>query len=492
MATALATEMIVQLMRWSAQEVIEATAAQSVLSPRSARDLAFAEICIDSRRVSESSLFVALRGPSFDGHDFVAAALAAGATGAIVERVPNGVDAEMCFVVGDSLRALGDLAHFSRERSSELQVVAITGSNGKTTTKEMIASICAEATRDVVGAVLKTAGNQNNLVGLPLTLLRMLGDEAIAVLEMGMNQPGEIARLTEIARPNFGVITNVAAAHLAGLGSLDGVAAAKGELFGGMSPDGTIAVNVDDQRVVRAAERFSGKRVEFGSGADVYASRARDRGSGGFSMNLHVGGKSQRVRLSFVGLHNVENALAAAALGHAMGFSLATIVAGLEAARPAPMRMQIVELAGGATVINDSYNANPASVIAGMRSVAASARRGGRGWAVLGEMRELGGHSARFHREVGAEAARLGLAYLIAVGPQREEIAAGARSVDSLVEVVECADSATAASWIRDKVQAGDVLLVKGSRGADSEDAVRRYGSRMAEVVALLEEVTGV
>ncbi len=488
MTAAFATEIAVEPMRWSAREVVEATAARTVLGLPEAAVLSFSEACIDSRRVAQQSLFFALRGPTFDGHDFVAAALAAGAAAAVVKRVPESVEPDRCLIVADCLRALGDLAGYYRRRVAGLQVVAITGSNGKTTTKEMFAAICAEATRDVAGAIVKTAGNQNNLVGLPLTLLRMNGDESIAILEMGMNQPGEIARLTEIARPDFGVITNVAAAHLEGLGTLDGVAAAKGELFGGMDERGMIAVNVGDERVVRTAQRFRGKRVEFGAGADVHASRVRDRGPDGFDMTLHLGGESQRIHLSFAGVHNVENALAAAAVGHAMGFSIATVAAGLEAAEPAPMRMQVVRLANGATVINDSYNANPASVVAGMRSVAAS---GNRCWAVLGEMRELGGHSARMHREVGAEAARLGIDFLVAVGPQADETAAGARAAAAEMEIVECADAHEAARWIGGEVRSGDVLLVKGSRGADNEEAVRRHGSRMAEVVALLEDGAG-
>lgn len=488
MTAALAMEIAVDPIRWTGDDVVTATGARPVARVRDPSQLFFTTACIDSRCVADQALFIALRGPNHDAHDYVGQALAAGATAALVERVPEAVDAAKCLLVADTLRGLGDLAHWCREQNSALQVLAITGSNGKTTTKEMFASICDEAMRDVPGTILKTAGNQNNLVGLPLTLLRMGGTEAVAILEMGMNQPGEIARLTEIARPDFGVITNVGAAHLEGLGSLDGVAAAKGELFAGMADTATIAVNVDDERVRRLAQRFPGRQVAFGAGAEVCATDLVDRGfvDRGFvgsEMKLHAGGDRVDLRLAFAGLHNVQNALAAAALGYAMGFPLATIAAGLAAARPPAMRMQVVALDNGVVLVDDSYNANPSSVIAGLRAAAVGGRRS---WAVLGEMRELGGHSARLHREVGAEAARLGIDYLVAVGPHAGETAGGARGEAGGIWVHECADASAAAELVRSQWRDGDVVLVKGSRGADDEPAVRRYGSRMAEVVALL------
>lgn len=485
MTAAVAFEYAVGNMHWTGEDIAAATGATTASAPTDLRRTAYPAVAIDSRKVTAGSLFFALRGPNHDAHDYVLQALRAGAGAAVVERVPAGVAAADCFLVSDSLRALGDLAHWSRQQVSGLRVAAITGSNGKTTTKEMFAAVCERATRHRPGAVLKTAGNQNNLVGLPLTLLRMNGDESLAVLEMGMNRPGEIARLAEIARPDVGVITNVGAAHLEGVGSLDGVAAAKGELFGGMGVEATICVNVDDPRVVRVAARFAGRRIEFGAGAEVRASEIADRGLEGVAFRLHVGEAAETVELTFAGAHNVQNALAAAALGHGLGFDLATIAAGLRDARPAAMRMEVVRLANGAVVLNDSYNANPSSVIAGLRALRAA---GGRSWAVLGEMRELGGHSARLHREVGAEAARLGIDFLIAVGPQSAELVAGARGEGGAIAVHECADAATAATLLVQQLRAGDVVLVKGSRGGDDEPAVQAHGSRMAEVVAVLKE----
>jgi UDP-N-acetylmuramoyl-tripeptide--D-alanyl-D-alanine ligase len=348
--------------------------------------------------------------------------------------------------------------------------------------------------------VLKTHANENNLIGLPLTLLRMTGTESVAVLEMGMNAPGEIARMTEIATPDVGLITNIGPAHLEGLGSIAGVAAAKGELIEGLGPDATFAVNLDDEWVVRRAARFRGRRIEFGTGGEVSAADIDDRGLDGIAFHLRIGGRSAPVALRMAGRHNVQNALGAAAAAHGLGIGLEAIAAGLAAAEPPKMRMQVVRLANGITVVNDAYNANPASTEAALDAVARSA---GRAIAVLGEMRELGAESAALHRRVGAHAAACGVAWLVAVGPHADDIADGARgavregrgtvrrqgqgeSVNDL-EVTICADAASAAALLATRWQPGDTILIKGSRGPDSEEGVRRYGARMAEVAARLE-----
>jgi UDP-N-acetylmuramoyl-tripeptide--D-alanyl-D-alanine ligase len=474
----------------------------------------FEAVSTDSRRAAPGTLFVALRGARHDGHDFAAEALRSGAAAVLVERVPDGVDPRRALTVRDTLRALGDLAAYTRQRWGG-RVAAITGSNGKTTTKEMLAAICAvegpglrgskgskssplasnprvlEASNPGErrgGGVLKTHGNENNLIGLPLTLLRLSGDEAVAVLEMGMNAPGEIARLTEIAVPDVGLITNVGPAHLEGLGSIAGVAAAKGELFAGMRAQAQIAVNMDDAWVVRVAAAFPGRRIEFGDGREVAASAVDDRGFDGLAFTLHVGARRAPVRLRLAGRHNVQNALGAAAVAHALGIDVDAIAAGLAAAEPPKMRMQVVRLANGVTVVNDAYNANPASAEAALDALA---RTPGRAIAVLGEMRELGSDSEALHRQVGAYAAACGVRWLLAVGPQAEALAAGARAAATDIEVTVCADAASAAALLLARWQAGDAILVKGSRGPDSEDGVRRYGARMAEVAARLEAAGG-
>jgi UDP-N-acetylmuramoyl-tripeptide--D-alanyl-D-alanine ligase len=341
-------------------------------------------------------------------------------------------------------------------------------------------------------SLLKTHANENNLIGLPLTLLRLTGDEAVAVLEMGMNARGEIARMTEIATPDVGLITNVGPAHLEGLGSIAGVAAAKGELVAGLRSDAAFAVNLDDEWVVRVGRDFRGRRIEFGRGGEVTASAIDDRGVDGIAFTLHIGGAAQRVMLRMPGRHNVQNALGAAAVGHALGIAPAAIAAGLAAADPPKMRLQVSRLANGVTVVNDAYNANPASTMAAIDTVA---RMPGRAIAVLGEMRELGAESAALHRQVGAHAGACGVHWLLAVGPQADDIAAGAEEwkraaaapAASSLEVTVCADAARAAALIMERWQSGDTILIKGSRGPDDEEGVRRYGARMAEVAARLE-----
>lgn len=465
-------------MTWTGEEIARAVGAALPAGGPSA-----AAVCTDTRRVVAGALFVALRGAHHDGHAFAADALRAGAAAVLVDHVPAGVDAARAFVVADTQRALGDLAAFTRRRWAG-RVMAITGSNGKTTTKELLAAIVERA---FPGRVLKTAGNENNLIGLPLTLLRLRGDEAVAVLELGMNAFGEIARMTEIAAPDVGLITNVGPAHLEGLGSIDGVARAKGELFAGMPAAGAIAVNMDDPRVAAAAAAFPGRRIEFGAGRTVGAEAIDDRGVDGVAFTLAIGTQRGPVRLRAAGRHNVHNALAAAAAAHALGIDLDLIRAGLDAAEPPKMRMQVVRLANGVTLINDAYNANPASTEAALDAVG---RLPGRAIAALGEMRELGADSAALHARVGAHAAAAGVAWLLAVGPGADPIAEGARQAGGMT-VDRCADAAAAAAAIAAAWQPGDTVLVKGSRGADDEPGVRRYGARMAEVVALLQAAGG-
>ena len=466
------------LMTWTGEEIARAVGAAAPSRALTAR-----AVCTDTRKLVPGCLYVALRGPTHDGHAFAAAALQGGAAAVLVDGVPAGLDANHAIVVPDTLRALGDLAAFTRHRWGG-RVVGITGSNGKTTTKEMLAAILEQAWP---GKVLKTYGNENNLVGLPLTLFRLAGDEEAAVLEMGMNAFGEIARLTQIAAPDVGLITNVGPAHLEGVGSLDGVARAKGELFAFMPVQGTVAVNMDDARVAAAAARFVGRRIEFGAGRTVRAEDVDDGGISGIAFTLYVGVQNAPVRLHAAGRHNVGNALAAAAAAHALGVDVAAIAAGLTAAEPPKMRMQVVRLKNGITLINDAYNANPGSTEAALDAVG---RLPGRAIAALGEMRELGPQSGALHAEVGAHAVAAGVDWLLAVGPGAEPIAEGARRAGAQAVDV-CADAAAAAALIASRWQSGDTVLVKGSRGGDAEPGVRRYGARMAEVVALLEAAAG-
>jgi len=460
-------------MNWTPHDVLTATGGVA-LGPLPVT--AFPSIATDSRRVDPGALFVALRGEHHDAHTYVAEALRSGAAAALVERVPDGMATDRLIRVADTLHALGDLAAWTRRQLPELRVVAVTGSNGKTTTKELIAGVCAAAAfPPPYTRVLKTDGNFNNLIGLPLTLLRLQGDEAVAILEMGMNRPGEIARLTEIAAPTYALITNVGAAHLEGVGgTIAGVAAAKGELFAGLAADAVIAVNADDEWVCRVAAPFRGRKVTFGRDGDVRATAIVDLGLDGLAFDLVIGGRAAKVRLRLVGPHNVMNALAAAAIGHAMELPLELIAHGLQSTLPPAQRMQVVRLANGVTLINDAYNANPSSVEA---ALVALRRMPGRSVVVLGDMWELGDESRRAHHEVGERAASLAVRQVFLLGTHAATVAAGARAGGMAADAIHvCGSHAEVAEAVVARWQPGDNVLVKGS-----------HGMRMEEVVRLLE-----
>jgi UDP-N-acetylmuramoyl-tripeptide--D-alanyl-D-alanine ligase len=460
-------------MNWTLHDVLTATAATG--APALPLDTTFSSVTTDSRHVEPGALFFALRGPYHDGHDYVVEALQRGACCAVVDRAAAGLPASRSIRVRDALHALGDLAASTRARDA-VRVVAITGSNGKTTTKEMIAAICVAAEFPPPRPrVLKTEGNLNNLIGLPLTLLQLRGDEAVAVLEMGMNRPGEIARLTAIARPDYGVVTNIGPAHLGGVGgTLAGVAAAKGELFAGLSPDAGIAVNTDDAWVRRIAAPFPGRKVSFGEAGEVRARGIADFGADGVAFDLEMDGRSAKVRLPFSGRHNVANALAAAAVGHLLGLRLDVIAGGLQHTTRPAMRMEVKRLRNGVTLINDAYNANPSSVEAALLALR---RFAGRPVAVLGEMWELGDESRRAHRAIGERAATLGVQHLFLLGEHAEDAAAGARAAGMRPDAIRvCGSHQEVADAVGARWQPGDTLLVKGS-----------HGMRMEEVVRLLE-----
>ena len=456
-------------MGWSQAEILAATGGKIL---RRGDETRFGEVVTDSNKVKEGSVFVALKGERHDGHGFVGAAVRRGARCVIIHR-PVRVSAlgqTTAIKVRDTLRALGDLAHYRRGKIAP-KVLAITGSNGKTTTKEMVAAILEEARLDgqsLRGRVLKTEGNFNNLVGLPLTLLRLRRGDKVAVVELGTNHPGEIERLAEIADPDMGLITSVGAAHLEGLNSLAGVAREKGALYQNIRAGGAIALNLDDPWVKRLGARFKGRKITYGNRGHVRAQSWHPRGARGQEGTLQAGRERCRVRLNYLGRHNITNALGAAALALGAGTGLAAVRRGLAKVRPFSMRMQI-ENWRGIGIINDTYNANPDSMNAALETLAEMKCRGDK-IAVLGDMFELGKHSAKEHRSLGQRAAKVGIDALYLLGDRSVEVCKGAlQSGMRAKQIIIGRDHTDLARRLRGRVQRGDWLLFKGSRGMKME-----------------------
>lgn len=375
-------------------------------------DRVFDCISTDSRSLPAGALFVALRGERFDGHEFAGAAAARGAGGLLVER-PLPIDVPQV-VVSDTLRALTACARAHRRRFRN-PVVAVTGSNGKTTTKEMIGAILGRK-----GPCLITKGNLNNHIGVPLTLLDLRREHRHAVIEMGANHRGEIAHLASIAEPDIGLVTNAGAAHLEGFDSLDGVAAGKGELFAGLPPDGVAVINADDRYASLWRSTADGRRLlTFGveqpadfTARHIVTSIESSGPRQQFDLVSPVG--TETVRLDLAGLHNLRNALGAAAAAHAAGADLSDIAAGLGAVRPVKGRLEFRRAINGALLVDDSYNANPASVRAGLDTFRAVT---GARWLVLGDMMELGSDADQLHAEIGRYAKEAGIERLLGFGP---------------------------------------------------------------------------
>jgi UDP-N-acetylmuramoyl-tripeptide--D-alanyl-D-alanine ligase len=450
--------------RFSDPQVVSATGAlQTRRGPRAS----FTEVCTDSRQLKPGALFVALRGEKFDAHDFLPQAIAAGAEGLIVARGrgPKGAIDCAVFEVDDTLKALGGLARYHRLRF-RLPLGAVTGSNGKTTTKELIASILS--TR---GPALKTEGNLNNEVGVPLTLFGLEPRHVAGIVEMGMNHPGEIGRLTEIAQPDAGLITVVQPAHLEGVGTIEGVANAKGELFRGLKPGATAVVNLDDHRIAAQAARTRGKALTFGRTphADVQLTQTSAHGRDGLAITVRYLGKDFPIALRLVGDHNAMNATAAFALCVALGYHPDECVRGLESAQAHARRLEVLTGQGGVTVVDDCYNANPASMAAALDALTGLSAEG-RPVAVLGDMLELGEGEAREHTDLGVKASDS--ARLVAFfGPRM--VAAHATAAKKLgADTAHFTEVGALLAWLQPRLHSGDVVLVKGSRGMRLERVV--------------------
>ncbi|HET7559846.1 MAG TPA: UDP-N-acetylmuramoyl-tripeptide--D-alanyl-D-alanine ligase [Limnochordia bacterium] len=421
-------------------------------------------VSIDSRRVRPGDLFVALPGARVDGHDFIPDALQAGAAAVLaasdrLERLPAGAPA---VAVPDSLVGLQALARAARDRMAA-RVVGVTGSNGKTSTKDLIYHVLSEA-----GPVYRTVGNQNTEIGLPLALLAVEPEAWAVVLEMGMRARGEIALLAKLARPEIGVVTNVGPVHLETLGSVENIARAKAELIEALPPTGTAVLNADDPRVAAMRAHTRARVVDYGieQPAAVRAVALESDGLTGSRFTLAFDGAQVAVSLPVPGRHQVLNALAAAAVGLTLGLAPEAIAAGLGRASLSGMRWQ-TENWRGALLINDAYNAGPASMRAALATLAEA--KAARRIAVLGDMLELGPEAPRYHREVGAyTAGRADL--VVAVGRFGAELAAGARAAG--VPAEHLADPAAAGRRLRDLLQATDAVLFKASRGVGLERAI--------------------
>ncbi len=444
------------------------------------KESVYGDVVTDSQGARRRSVFVALKGRRVDGHEFLDDALRHGASCLVVHRRAGDrrlKKKDMTVIkVADTLKALGDLAHYRRLRVSP-KVLAITGSNGKTTTKEMVASIFQFAKiqgTQLRGKIIKTEGNYNNLVGLPQTLLRLTGREKVAVVELGTSQPGEIRRLTEIAEPDMGIITSVAPAHLTGLRTLAGVAREKGELFRRMHPRGVAIVNLDDPWTRHLGAGFKGRKITFGKSGEVRGERCRALGERGMEFTLRAGGGRRRVRLRLPGAHNLSNALGAAAMAYGLGADLEAMSKGLEAVRPMPMRMAI-EKVKGVGIVNDTYNANPTSMDAALRTLAGVECKGER-VAVLGDMLELGREAGKRHYELGQEVARCHVDRLYLLGQFAPHVKHGALEEGMDDERVRVGNNhRDLARMIRRQTKSGDWLLFKGSRGIGMEKVLATF-----------------
>ena len=458
------------------EDVIQATGGQLLLGAPGGR---IRRIWTDSRSVRPGDLFVALKGPRFDGHQYVKDAMTGGAVGAVVKqsvwrKVSSSIhsvsrstrrNSPMVIGVKDPLWAYQELAAFHR-RQYDIPVVAITGSNGKTTTKEMVSHVLSRKWR-----LLKTQGNLNNSIGVPQTLLNLNLRHEAAVIEMGVDQEGQTTRLCDLAKPTLGVITNVGPDHLEFFGSLEGSARAKAELLSKLPNDGVLILNADDGYFHRFSKQASCQVVSYGFSqkADIRASDVVfDPQGTTFRLHLPLRRRAKTMRLRLAGLHNVSNALAGAATGYAMGVSSEDLAEGLGRVRPAPMRSEIRRW-NGMTFLYDCYNANPASMKAAL-TLLATLGRGKPTIAVLGDMRELGANEEELHRDIGAFVARQRLTHIIACGRLGPCLVEGAKRAGMSAGAISRAKSIPhAARILKGLVGPGSLILLKASRGIEIE-----------------------
>ena len=435
----------------------------------------FRGVSIDSRTLKKDELFVCIRGDRFDGHDFIEEVQNKKAAAIVLSDGSNVVsrrgEVPMVVRVDDTLKALQALAQFHREKMPA-RVVGITGTNGKSTTKEMTAAITEKKLKTI-----KTKGNLNNHIGLPLSLFHLSKNDEVAILEMGMSAAGEIKRLAEIAQPQIGVLTNITEGHLVHLKTLKKVQAAKGELYDSLSEQGTAIVNADDPLVLELAKSVRAKVVTYGihNEADIKAEDIRSMsGRGGFSLNVHFFDKNVPVSLPFLGECNIYNALAAIATSCSLGIGLGDIQDGLRSVKLLPSRCEVTEHEG-ATIINDAYNANPRSMQEALKTLTGY-RCEGRRFFVVGDMLELGDLAEFAHVRLGADIAKYSVDYLVVVGELSAHVAKSAvASGMNKKQTATALDHKCAVAFLKKYVRPGDCLLVKGSRGSRMEEVIEGF-----------------
>lgn len=433
------------------------------------KDVRVKGVSIDSRTIQNGDLFFALKGERVDGHHYILPAMKSGAAGAVVSCVENIDGAYEHFpviCVKDTVTALGDLARYYR-RKLPAKIIGITGSNGKTTTKEMTYHVLSQ-----FGSVVRSQKSFNNFIGVPLTLFAIENNHHYGVLEMGTNAPGEILRLSEIGAPDVAVILNVSQTHLEGLGDTEGVASAKGEILENLSTEGVFVYNADNLWCVRIADRFPGKKISFGFSphAQIRCTNTKKEGEG---YRLVVNGCLE-IDLPVPGYHNISNCLASFAVCHALGHNIYRLKEVFSSFRLPHMRMERQRI-GNITLINDAYNANPASVRAALAYLQEMNTKGRRVF-ICGDMLELGSDTVRFHREIGERVAQTGIDLLWTVGEHAAEIAKAAKSsgmperrIVSFKETTDIPDSEMG------EFRENDTVLIKGSRGMHMENIIEKF-----------------
>lgn len=441
------------------QEYTFSSVAQVLGATLDGEDGNFSAVSTDTRTIKPGELFIALKGPNFDGHEHVSSAMDKGAVAAVVDHQ---LDLPITqFKVKDTRLALGELAK-ARRRAFQGKVIGLTGSNGKTTVKELSASIL-----QVEGKVLATRGNLNNDIGLPLTLLSLENNEQFAVIEMGANHFGEIAYLTQIANPDVALITNAGAAHLEGFGSVAGVAEAKSEIYQGLLPQGCAIINMDDQYAGLWREKTQQfKQLGFGiqsENADIKAKNIVSHPES-TEFDLAINSETQSIRLPLSGLHNVSNALAAAAAATALGIGLTSIKQGLQSFQGVSGRLNIKNVASGAVVIDDTYNANLDSMKAGINVLSSYS---GHRILVVGDLFEVGDDTIQVHQELGEYAKAQGIDELFALGEMSHHAVTAFADGGAHFE-----DKPSMITALKPKLKSGVVVLVKGSRGMRMEEVV--------------------